>query len=351
MNFEQKTMGTLKNGETVDQLTLTNDHGVSIRVLTLGATWQGFDVPTGHGGQANLLVGYDQLSDYEATPFYVCKTVGRVAGRIGGAAYEIDGTTYHSDQNENQNTLHGGYHGFSDRVWDIAGHQTKDDQISVTLSLAVDGDVDHFPGDMQVKVTYTLTNEDRVTWSITGNSTAATLFNPTLHTYFNVTDQAALSTQQLWINGHQRVRLGSDKVPTGALVEVTDTAYDFTKTATITDQLAKLATENGGREFDDAYRVNGDQKQPIATVSDPVSGRALDVFSNRNGLVIFTADPLGYDQDEAYQASHPFTALAMEAQWLPDAIHHDGFGDIVLPAKAEQTYEISYQYRQLKSAN
>ncbi|MCF6166487.1 Aldose 1-epimerase [Furfurilactobacillus rossiae] len=347
MNFSQQPFGKLSDGRSVDQLILSNDNQVSLRVLTLGATWQGFDVPDGNN-RKNLLISYDQLKDYEATPFYVCKTVGRVAGRIGQATYDIDGTSYHSDQNENKNTLHGGLHGFSDRVWRVVGHQETSDTVSVTLGISVQGSEDNFPGDMDVLVTYSLTNANRATWSITGTATAKTLFNPTLHTYFNVTDNEALTTQQLHINGKQRVLLNSEKVPTGELSDATGTAYDFSKTGTVTDHLAQLKEENGGKEFDDAYRVNGDEHTPIATVSDPASGRAVDLYSSRNGLVIFTADPLAYDKDEAYQASHPYTALAMEAQWLPDAIHHDGFGDVVLPANAPQTYSISYQYREMK---
>ncbi|MGV0167829.1 aldose epimerase family protein [Furfurilactobacillus sp. WILCCON 0119] len=342
MNIEQQPFGTLTDGQDVTQITLTNDHGTTLRVLTLGATWQGFDVADGHGGQKNLLISYDNLHDYEATPFYVCKTVGRVAGRIGGATYAIDGTTHTSDQNENKNTLHGGKHGFSDVVWTVSDQHQDAESVAVTLTLAVDGTVDHFPGDMTVAVTYTLTNADRATWTITGTSDAVTLFNPTVHTYFNVTGHHELSSQQLFINGRHRILLNDEKVPTGAFADVTDTAYDFTKPITITEQLAKLAATTGGVEFDDAYRVNGSTDRPIATVSDPESGRALDLYSARNGLVIFTADPYAYDQPEPT----PFTALAMEAQWLPDAIHHDGFGDIVLPANAPQTYEISYQFRQ-----
>lgn len=346
MKYTQQAYGTLKNGQSVEQVTLENDAGSSIQVLTLGATWQAFNVPSAQG-TANLLAGYDNLADYEATPFYVCKTVGRVAGRIGGAKFDIDGQHFTSDQNENKNTLHGGMHGFSDVVWTIADHQETADKIAVTMSLAVAGDVDHFPGDMTLAVTYTLTNRNKVTWSITGNTDTATLFNPTLHTYFNLTDHEELASQSLFINGRNRVVLGSDKVPTGELSDATGTAYDFTKLGKVTDHLAQLKAETNGVEFDDAYRVNGDADHPIATVADPESGRALDLYSSRNGLVIFTADPAGYALSADEQANRSYTALALEAQWLPDAIHHDGFGDIVLPANAPQTYSIDYQYRQL----
>lgn len=346
MEYDKTSFGTTKQGENVEQVILTNDHNVKVKILTYGALWQSFEVPTDNNEMTNLLVSYDNLRDYEDSGFYLCKTVGRVAGRIGHATYSIDGNEYYSDDNENGNTLHGGPKGLSDRVWKVSEFNQRRNSVSVTLTVEVNSFEDHFLGDMQIDVTYTLDNNDAVTWKITGLSDQKTLFNPTLHTYFNLTDQKTLSSQELWINGNHRLELDSSKIPTGKLLGTDNTPYDFYESHNIIDNLHHLDSISGIEEYDDAFYVNGNNDDPIATVSDPMTNRAIDIYSNRNALIVFTADVINYQNDSKTKIDD-YTGLALEAQWLPDAIHNDGFGDIVLPADVKQTYEIKYQYHKL----
>ena len=331
MQITSDVFGTYR-GQDVKRYTLTNEAGNYISVMTLGATWTSF-VADGRP----LLVHFDTLAEYVNTPFYLCKAVGRVAGRIGGAKANINGKTVSLDANENGNTLHGGPHGFSFLNWD-ADQQDLGLAASVTFTRHISEAEDHFPGDLDAKITYTFDEENNVTVSFEASSTADTLFNPTNHAYFNLTEgQFDLSHQTLQINGNDRLVLDEQsKLPTGELTSVAKTGYDFRTANTVTEALAKIETENGHPEIDDAFKVTPSNATPIAVLGDTESQRRVGIYSDRNALVVFTAN---VDEDDG-----PFNALATEAQTLPDAIHHDGFGDTVLPAGNLQRYSIRYQY-------
>ncbi|WP_054709733.1 aldose epimerase family protein [Secundilactobacillus paracollinoides] len=285
-----------------------------------------------------MIAHFDDLAHYDSPASYsLCKSIGRVAGRIGKATATIDGQEVHFDQNENDNTLHGGFHGFSEIIWD-AEQSIRDHDASVTFSRHIDSDEDNFPGDLDARITFTLTDDNKVSITFSAASTADTLFNPTNHVYWNITDgQKDLTTQQLQVNGKRRLELSDkDKVPTGNFVDLAGTGYDFSKSRDIPSALADIKQETGKVEIDDAYEVTPSADKPIATLSDSASNRHVDIFSDRNSLVVFTANP--------FNQSKPYNALATEAQTLPDAIHHDGFGDITLPSGKLQEYTISYQY-------
>ncbi|KRL79100.1 aldose epimerase family protein [Secundilactobacillus paracollinoides] len=322
-----------KDGHDIERYTITNKDGNFIKVLTLGATWQSFTV-----NGTPLIAHFDDLAHYDSPASYsLCKSIGRVAGRIGKATATIDGQEVHFDQNENDNTLHGGFHGFSEIIWD-AEQSIRDHDASVTFSRHIDSDEDNFPGDLDARITFTLTDDNKVSITFSAASTADTLFNPTNHVYWNITDgQKDLTTQQLQVNGKRRLELSDkDKVPTGNFVDLAGTGYDFSKSRDIPSALADIKQETGKVEIDDAYEVTPSADKPIATLSDSASNRHVDIFSDRNSLVVFTANP--------FNQSKPYNALATEAQTLPDAIHHDGFGDITLPSGKLQEYTISYQY-------
>ncbi|GAA3621583.1 galactose mutarotase [Secundilactobacillus similis DSM 23365 = JCM 2765] len=321
------------NDQNIDRYTITNASGSFIQVITLGATWTGFTV-----NNHPLIVHFDTLGEYDApTSYSLCKAIGRVAGRLGKAQATINGKQVHFTANENDNTLHGGPNGFSEIVWN-AEQSIRDHDASVTFSRHIPSSEDNFPGDLDARITYTLTDDNQVSINFSAASTEDTLFNPTNHVYWNLTDgQKDLTTQELQVNSTRRLTLAdSDKVPTGDFTDLAGTGYDFATARDIPSALADIKAQTGKVEIDDAYEVTPSADKPIATLSDSKSNRHIDIFSDRNSLVVFTANP--FDQ------SKPYNALATEAQTLPDAINHDGFGDIVLPSGQLKDYTIRYKY-------
>ncbi|WP_143461460.1 aldose epimerase family protein [Levilactobacillus enshiensis] len=337
MEITTSAAGMLHQQEVTKYL-LTNRQGTRVAILTWGATLQEFSVDE-DGQRHQLIVNLPNLADYDHNPYYLCQTLGRVAGRIAGAQFDLDGQTIHLDANEKPNASHGGPHGFTFVNWDATTTQTADTASVVLTHTATPAD-DKYPGNLKTTVTYTLTEENRLDITFDAQSDAATLFNPTVHTYFNVTDdQHSLNEQWLKLSGTKRLVLDQAKIPTGEMATTANTGYDFSQPRTIKDGLDQLH-QTGQVEYDDAFVVEPSKDTPIATVGDTTGHREVQVYSDRNGLVVFTANPT----DEKRADQRDYNALAMEAQTLPDAIHHADFGDVILPANQPVTHLISYQY-------
>lgn len=338
----QKTVFDQLNGQDVMRYTLTNDHQTRISVLSYGGTWQEF-VVNEDGVDHPLIWGLDNMTDYQRVGYCLCQSIGRVAGRIGGAKFELDGQTYNVDMNEQTHSLHGGYHGFNTLNFNGEFSETPD-SVSVILSKHIKASDDNYPGNLDVQIKFTLDNQDRVTIAFTGDTDATTLFNPTNHVYWNTTaDRTSLNQQWLQINSAAHLEFDQEKVPTGRKLAVDGTAYDFNHAQPVETALANLKATTGGIEFDDAYEVQPSADQPIAMVGDTAGKRRVKLYSDRNSLIIFTANPF----DEAQETAHHYNALATEAQMLPDAINHPDFGDSVLRPGQPVTHTISYQYERL----
>ncbi|VDG21246.1 aldose epimerase family protein [Lactiplantibacillus mudanjiangensis] len=341
METKKSVFGQL-DGQDVIKYTLVNDRKTRISVLSYGGTWQEF-VVNENGTERPLIWGLDSMADYQRVGYCLCQSIGRVAGRIGGAKFDIDGQTYNVDMNEQTHSLHGGAHGFNTLLFDGDFSQTTD-SASVTLSRHIESTEDDYPGNLDVQIKFTLDNQDRVSIAFTGDTDAATLFNPTNHVYWNVTnDRTSLVNQTLQIHSDQRLEFDGEKVPTGKRLAVKDTAYDFNYPQPVQSALDQLKVESDGIEFDDAYEVTPSTTEPIAVVGDTDGHRQVKIYSDRNSLIIYTANPF----DPAKETAHQYNALATEAQTLPDAINHDGFGDIVLRPDQAVTHTISYQYEHL----
>lgn len=340
MEITESAAGTLHQ-QAVKKYVLTNQQGTRVAILTWGATLQEFSVVE-DGKRHQLVVHQPDLADYDHNPFYLCQTLGRVAGRIAGAQFDLDGKTVHLDANEDPNASHGGPHGFTFVNWDATTAKTADTASVILTHTATEAD-DKYPGTMDAKVTFTLSEENHLDIQFDAKSDATTLFNPTVHSYFNVTDdQYSLDDQWLRLSGDKRLVLDKAKIPTGEMVDTAGTGYDFSHPRTIKDGLDQLH-KTGQIEYDDAFVVEPSKDEPIAEVGDKAGHRKVSVFSDRNALVVFTANAT----DPKRAEKHDYNALAMEAQTLPDAIHHEDFGDVILPANQPVTHWISYQYERI----
>lgn len=326
-------------GQDIVKYTLINDSQTRISVLNWGGTWQEF-VVNENGVERNLIWGLDSIEEYQRVGFCLGQSIGRVAGRIGDAQFKIDGQNYHVDMNEQSHSLHGGKNGFNTLIF--AGELSQEaDSASITLSKHIKATDDNYPGNLDVQIKFTLNNNNRVSIEFTGDTDSSTLFNPTNHVYWNLTDdRTSLAQQWLQIHSINRLEFDVEKVPTGKKLALQGTAYDFNKAQSMKNALERLKAEDGGLEFDDAYEVTPSMGEPIAILGDTARQRQVEIYSDRNGLIIYTANPF----DPQKQALHQYNALATEAQTLPDAVNHEGFGDIILRPKQPVTHTISYQY-------
>ena len=333
-------------GHVVTKIRLVNDSGAEISCLTMGATWNEFLVPSEDGDKQNILLGFDTARQYYENSLCCCQSIGRVAGRIKDGQFEIDGKKYQVPTNENGNTLHGGPQGYRFLNW---GYTTSrgTNSVSVLFQKHIKETRDGFPGNYLATVVYTLDNNNKVTISYSAlNGEHDTLFNPTCHTYFNLSDKRDLSTHSLMVNSHEYLETDDETIPTGRVLQVDDTPYDFRKFK----NLKEADDENGG--FDDAFVVNGPgmATKPTAVLRDNESRRQVTIESEGTGLVMYTMPEI----DSGIQLSRdggmdarPGEGVALEAQQLPDAINHENFGDVVLKRNEKKTYHISFAFEKI----
>jgi Galactose mutarotase and related enzymes len=316
------------DGKEVSLYKITNKNQTSISVLSYAATWQNFEVVE-DGVKHSLIEHFDNLNDYVKTPYEVGKTIGRVAGRITKAHFQINNVDYQLTPNDGKNIIHSGKNGLQTQNFD----GTVDSDNSVVFTHTVAGE-DGFPGELKVKIRYALSDDDEVSITYSGQTNHDTLFNPSCHVYFDL-DDGNIRQQQLRINAKHFLDMDSEKLPTGKMLAVTN-AYDFKNFKKIGQGLKQLKPLDKF-EFDDAYVVH----DKAATLKD--SQRAVDFYTDRNGLVIFTASPI--DQQRA--SANDYSSIAMELMTLPDAINHEDFGNTILQAGQKVSYTNKFKYRKL----
>lgn len=340
MEVRQEIVDTI-NGQKIEKYTLINDNDIRVGLLTFGATWQEFLIPDGNGGHKNVIIGFDKPSVYVNDTLCAGQSIGRVAGRIDGGKAVINGEKIQLPQTEKGNCHHGGLQGFHQQVWKAFVEAGKN-ALTVVMVYDAKESVDQFPGDMQVEVRFTLDNANRFTIAYTGkNATKATLFNPTNHVYFNLGERQDLSQHTFTVEADTYLETRDDLVPTGKILNVDQTAYDFRKGQNLGEAIEKT----GG--LDDAFIVEGNLDTPCGVLKDEESGDSVSIYSNRNALVVYSMGGIPdniYPARDKGAAAKEFEAVALEAQFLPDAINHDGFGDITLLPNEEKTYTIAFEY-------
>jgi aldose 1-epimerase len=330
------------DGHDVFKYTLINDKKTRISILSYGGIWQEF-VVNENGKEVPLILGLKNISDYEQMGYYIGQTIGRVAGRITNGEFVIKKKKYKVDMNRDGFSIHGGYHGFNKINFD--GKLSEKSTISsVTLSKHISSIEDNYPGNLDVQITFSLDNDNTVSIEFKGISDGDTLFNPTNHTYWNTTDNwENLNDQWLQINSNRRLDCDSRKLPTGDKLMLEGTPYNFKSPKKLRDVLDELKFKYQRDGIDDTYEVFPQISSPIASIGDTNNLRRIDIYSDRNGLVVFTAHPTR--KGKSYENNF----VALEAQTLPDAINHSNFGDnTMIEANKASMSHIYYQYKSLK---
>ncbi|QBO36742.1 galactose mutarotase [Periweissella cryptocerci] len=336
----KKTIETVGeyDGQSIKKITLENAKGSRLGVLTLGALWDEFSV-VDNGERVNLVLNAASVDNYVDNPYFMGRVVARVAGRIGEGDLIVGDKHYQVDQNEGTTTLHGGAKGSANRVFE---YEVSDDAITLTTLMKDDT----FPGELKLVVTYKFTDDDEVELSFTGTQAGVDgVFNPTSHVYWNLSNtRNDVLKHDLWVDAKNRLDVFENKVPTGKYNSNAVRGFDFINKTNIGERMAELVgtTEKG---IDDVYVVDNSQADgKFAELTDTESGRTLDVYSDRNGVVFFTANSVHDGMTFERGQGQPWMGVALEAQSLPDAGHHPEFGNDVITVGETKTYSIGYKY-------
>ncbi len=319
-----------KDGKAVDLYTLTNANGMQVKITNYGGAITSVIVPDKDGKMADVCLGFDNLEDYVAkSPYFGC-IVGRFGNRIAKGKFELNGETYTLATNNDPNHLHGGVVGFDKVVWD--GETFKaEDKVGVKLSyLSKDGE-EGYPGNLNVTLTYSVTNDNEIVMDYEATTDKATHCNLTNHSYFNLKDAGAstILDHEMMIDADNITPVDNTLIPTGKLMPVSGTPFDFLKPEKIG---ARIGDDHDqlkfGLGYDHNFVVNdvtGDMKM-AARVVESETGRVLEVWSVEPGIQFYSGNFLDGSitgkEGNVYQQRSGF---CLETQHYPDSPNQPNF--------------------------
>jgi aldose 1-epimerase len=355
--IEKDRFGVTADGLSVERYTLRNAHGMTVRLIAYGATVTELLVPDRDGKPADVVLGFDNVKQYETqSPYFGC-TVGRVAFRITDGKFTLDGKKYQLTINDPPHHLHGGTKGFSKVVWNaeavgqvanLPGAQVSNlpgAQAIKFTHTSPDGD-QGYPGKLEVALVYTLTEENELKIEYTATTDRPTPVNLTHHSYFNLAGAASgdVLGHVLQLNVDRYTPLDSKSVPTGEFAPVAGTLLDFRKPMAIGARMKPGSEVAGG--YDMAYLAEraGPGLVRMATLDEPKSGRRLEVLSTEPAIILYTGNYLdGTLRGKQGAVYRKHAGLCLETAHLPDAVNRPQWPSIIL--KPGETYRQTCVYR------
>jgi aldose 1-epimerase len=331
--------------QSVDSFMMVNDHGIEITCINYGCIITKIITPDKNKTYENIVLGFDSIDEYVKNNFYFGAVCGRVAGRIRGGSFELDGETYSLAQNDNNNHLHGGMKGFDKVLWDTAIVESNE-EVGVQFSyISKDGE-EGYPGNLTIRVTYTLNNENELSIHYSGKSNKNTLLNVTNHSYFNLSGNVKrdILDHSLSLKSDQFLELDGDLLPTGNLLEVNGTPFDFTEGRTIETGATSNHIQNilVGNGYDHPFLLTSHHDNEIV-LKHPVTGRTLTIETDEIGVVVYSGNSLPQKGEIRGVPLRKHLGICLETQGLPDAVHHPHFPSWVL--KEDQLYSSLTKYR------
>ena len=335
----KRAFGQLKDGRDVDSLLLIDSRNeFSVEILEYGATIRAITLPARDGRMVNTVLNYDTLADYENGNAYLGATIGRCAGRTAAGAHpELQLTS-----NEVANHLHGGETGFSHSLWETV--EVRDgDTPSVRLRHCSPAGEDGYPGELVVDAEFSLVDTSSLRVVMHARSDADTPLNLTLHPYFNLSGNpmSPVDDHHLRIDASRILALDSARLPTGDLIEVAETPFDFREArpigASSYDGHAQLQISNGY----DHYYVLNQSAGVAAELYSPQTALGLRVSTNQKGIQFYSGNQLNKATPVSFRARG---ALCLEPHAFPNAINEPRFPDITLRTGEIYRYEACYQF-------
>lgn len=323
-------------GETSVQIyTLTNVHGIEVRIMTYGAALVSLKTPDRAGNLQNIILGFDSLGPYVAGVPYFGATVGRYANRIAGGRFALDGKSYQLPQNNGPNSLHGGNRGFDKRVWTAHPLKTRTDA-SLRLTYVSAAGEEGYPGELTAQVTYRLNDDDTLIIEYEARTTAATPVNLANHAYFNLTGdpERTILDHILQINADRFTPVDTTLIPTGEIRSVADTPFDFRAPRSIGSRISVKDEQlrlGGGYDHNWVLDSSGAGALRLAAVLiDPGSGRSLEIRTTQPGLQFYSGNFLDGKPSGAGTVFKYRTGLCLETQHFPDSPNQSSFPSTIL---------------------
>ncbi len=336
MNIKRETFGQTPDGRDVILFTLANGQNMVVKIMNYGGIITAIQAPDKDGNLADIVLGFNTFKEYQDGHPYFGALVGRYANRIAQGRFALNNQTYQLAINNGPNHIHGGISGFDKVVWE-AHEFMNGAEAGVELQYHSRDGEEGYPGNLAVKVRYSLNdnNELRITYQATSDK--PTIINLTQHSYFNLSGEGSgdILDHEIAINADSFTVVDADLIPTGEIRSVKGSPLDFTTPYRIGDRIQNVP---GG--YDHNYVLNKSQNELAlaAQVRDPKSGRRMEVYTTQPGIQLYTANfldgTLGGKSGKAYQKHGAF---CLETQHFPDSPNQPHFPATVL--QPGETYD------------
>ena len=332
--------GTTPDGAAVDVYTLKNASGIEVRAISYGGIITSLKVPDRAGTMADVVMGFDNLEGYLAGHPYFGAIIGRYGNRIGKGQFTLDGKTYTLAKNNGPNHLHGGMKGFDKVVWKTAA---VEGQNAITFTRTSPDGEEGYPGNLQVTVTYTLTDANELIVDYSARTDKPTPVNLTQHSYFNLAGEGSgdILGHELMINADRYTPVDDTLIPTGELASVEGTPFDFRKPTAIGARInADHPQLIAGKGYDHNWVLNrsGSGQQLAARVLEPKTGRTLEITTDEPGIQFYAGNFLdGTVKGKSGRVYAHRTGFCLETQHYPDSPNKPDFPTTIL--KPGQEYK------------
>lgn len=335
--------GKLPDGKPVELYTLTNSKGAFCKIMTYGGIITELQVPDKNGKLGDVVLGFDSLDRYLNGHPYFGAITGRFANRIAKGKFTLDGKTYSLAINNGPNHLHGGLKGFDKVVWFATGPKNQDQAFLQLEYTSPDGE-ENYPGSLHTSVTYTWTDDNELRIDYLSMTDKPTILNLTNHSYFNLAGTGDILGHELIVTAANFTPTDDGLIPTGEIKPVKGTPLDFTKTKPIGKEIQPLVDQpHRGYDHNFVLDAKGRGVTLAAHVSEPKTGRVMEVLTDQPGIQLYTGNFLKETPGKAGQVYRQNSGFCLETQHFPDSPNHPNFPSTAL--RPGSTYRTTTVYR------
>ena len=349
VNVNKEFFGKTSDGANVDQYTLKNSNGMEVSVISFGGIITSLKAKDRDGKNEDVVLGFDNLGDYENKSPYFGALIGRYGNRIKEGKFSLDGVEYKLAKNNGENHLHGGLKGFDKVIWDVEVEVNKSSASLMLRYTSVDTE-EGYPGNLGVKVTYTLTNEDELKVRYEAETDKKTIVNLTQHSYFNLSAglRKDILGHEITIDADYFLPVDMTLIPTGEIREVVQTPFDFREFKVVGDDIDLDDTQiTYGNGYDHCWVLNNQDEgvRFVASAYDPLSGRLLEVFSDQPGIQFYSGNFLDGTLQSKEGGNYEFrSGFCLETQHYPNSPNQENFPSVILNPGEKYNTETIFKF-------
>ena len=335
LTINKEIFGKTKENTTIHKFVMTNMNGMEVSVINFGGIITSLKSRDSKGNYEDIVLGFNNLSQYEDESPYFGAIIGRYGNRISEGKFTLDGKTYNLAVNNDINHLHGGLKGFDKVVWD-ATQEVTDTTASLILKYISQDMEEGYPGNLQVKVTYTLDDNDELRVEYEAETDKKTIVNLTQHSYFNLSGDFSknILDHEITINADSFLPVDSTLIPTGEVISVEGTPFDFREAKTVGEDISMSDKQlSYGNGYDHCWVLNNQEigLRHVASAYHPFSGRLLEVYSDQPGIQFYSGNFLDGTLTSKQDGNYGFrSGLCLETQHYPNSPNEKDFPSVTL---------------------